>query len=288
MDRVRIGNTFRAIRLELHLRQADVADRAGVSQPIVSSIERGLSGPISLDKLERVAGVLQAELAVTLRWRGPNLARLLDRRHATLSNAVAAELREIGWQMLPEDTFNEFGDRGAVDILAWRQDERALLIVEIKTELVDLQEMLRTLDMKSRVVPGQVRRRRGWRVDCVATVVVMPGTSTHRRAVANHDALLGAALPGRTVEIRRWLATPAGHLRGIWFFPCIGQVNGMELLRAKRRVRKRSGQPNGATRGTERAGPPVSAPQAPEHRVKALIRGEFSSTREPSGRGRLP
>lgn len=191
MDRVRLGNTFRAIRLELHLRQSDVAARAGVSQSTVSSIECGLSGPVPLDKLERVAGVLQADFAVALRWRGPNLARLLDRRHAALSNAVVAELRAAGWQMLPEETFNDFGDRGAVDILAWRPPERALLIIEVKTELVDLQEMLRTLDMKSRVVPGQVRRRYGWSVDCVAKVVVMPGTTTHRRAVANHDALLG-------------------------------------------------------------------------------------------------
>lgn len=251
MDRVRLGNTFRAIRLELHLRQSDVAARAGVSQSTVSSIECGLSGPVPLDKLERVAGVLQADFAVALRWRGPNLARLLDRRHAALSNAVVAELRAAGWQMLPEETFNDFGDRGAVDILAWRPPERALLIIEVKTELVDLQEMLRTLDMKSRVVPGQVRRRYGWSVDCVAKVVVMPGTTTHRRAVANHDALLGAALPARTVEVRHWLAAPAGQLRGIWFFPCIGQANGMELVRAKRRVRRRLGRQSEPHRSTQ-------------------------------------
>lgn len=37
MDRVKVGNTFREVRLELHLRQVDVAARAGVSQATVSS-----------------------------------------------------------------------------------------------------------------------------------------------------------------------------------------------------------------------------------------------------------
>jgi transcriptional regulator with XRE-family HTH domain len=192
VDRVKIGNTFRAIRLELHLRQADVAGRAGVSQPTISTIERGLFAHVSLEKLERVANVLQADLGLALRWREANLARLLDRRHAALQNSVVERIGASGWEVLGEDSFNEYGDRGSVDLLAWKSAERALLIIEIKTEIVDLQEMLRMLDMKVRVVPGLVRRSRGWRPMSVAAAVVLPSNNTHRRAVANHAALLAA------------------------------------------------------------------------------------------------
>jgi transcriptional regulator with XRE-family HTH domain len=219
MDRVRIGSTFRAIRIELRLRQSDVAARAGVSQQMVSRVERGNFGPISADTLCAIAEAIEADLSVSLRWRGPKLARLLDRRHARLQNRIVQHLAGAGWDTRVEDSFNHFGERGSVDILAWRPDCRALLIIEIKTELVDLQDTVRTLDMKARIVPRVVRRSRGWRPDSVAAVLVLPDANVHRNAVAAHAALLSAALPARTRAVRRWLDAPSGNLRGIWFVP---------------------------------------------------------------------
>jgi transcriptional regulator with XRE-family HTH domain len=55
VDRIKLGNTFRAIRLELGLRQADLALRADVSQATISMIERGKFGAVTADKLDRVA-----------------------------------------------------------------------------------------------------------------------------------------------------------------------------------------------------------------------------------------
>ncbi len=244
MDRVRIGNTFRVIRMELHLRQADVAARAGVSQQTVSSIERGRFGALSVDVLDQVAQVLQADLAVALRWRGSKLARLLDRRHAWLENQVVAALAAAGWEVVPEESFNRFGERGSVDVLGWHAESRALAIIEIKTEIVDLQELLRVLDMKARVVPRVVSETRNWRPTGVAAVVVLPSSNAQRRSVASHAALLDAALPARTREVGRWLERPVGGLRGIWFFPCTPGQSVMEQLRASRRVRlARKGAP---------------------------------------------
>jgi transcriptional regulator with XRE-family HTH domain len=271
VDRVKIGSTSHAIRLELHLRQADVALRAGVSQQAVSSIERGLLGPRSVDALDRVAEALQADLSVTVRWRGPKLARLLDRRHAHLQNQVVAALGASGWTAIPEEPFNHCGDRGSVDILAWRPDARALLIVEIKTEIVDLQDLLRTLEMKARVVPSLVPRSHGWRPAHVAVVVVLPSTNTHRRAVATYAALLGASLPARTREVRAWLEQPRGALHGIWFFPCTPGESAIGQLRATRRVRQgragpgRSKAAESADRGLAKRGfVPRTAPGLPE------------------------
>jgi transcriptional regulator with XRE-family HTH domain len=237
VNRVRLGSAFRAIRLELHLRQSDVASRAGVSQATISAIECGLLGALAVDTLDRVAAVLQADVSVELRWRGPKLARLLDRRHAALQNLIVAELLACGWQVLVEESFNVFGERGSVDVVAWLPGAGALLIIEIKTELVDLQDLLRTLDMKARVMPEVVRRSHGWPPVSVASVVVLPSNNSHRRAVAAHASLLDAALPGRTRDVRRWIREPAGAFRGIWFFPCIDGGNGMEQVRARRRVR---------------------------------------------------
>jgi transcriptional regulator with XRE-family HTH domain len=243
VDRVKIGNTFRAIRVELRLRQADVAERAGVSQQTVSAVERGMIGSMPTDTLARVASALQADLELTLRWRGPKLARLLDRRHAALQNAVVSELTASGWQTVAEETFNHFGDRGSVDILGWLPGPRALLIVEIKSEIVDLQDMLHSIAVKERVVPGLVRKSRMWQPRVVATVVVLPATSTHRRAVAGHAALLSASLPARTVQVREWIRRPSGALRGLWFFPCTPGTSVVEAALATRRVNKPAGRP---------------------------------------------
>lgn len=125
-----------------------------------------------------------------------------------------ARLTAAGWQILPEESFNERGERGSVDVLAWLPEPRALLIVEIKTEIVDLQDMLHSLNVKRRVVPGVVSASLGTRPMSIASVVVLPSHSTHRRAVAEHSALLHAALPARTCEINQWLARPVGPLRG--------------------------------------------------------------------------
>lgn len=246
VDRVHVGTTFRAIRLELGLRQADVAARARVCQQTVSKVERGKFGGLSTDALFAVADAIEADLLLAVRWRGPKLARLLDRRHAQMQDRVVRLLSRPGWEVRVEESFNHFGDRGSVDVLAWRGDLQALLIVEVKTELVDLQETVRTLDMKTRVVPTVLRRARGWQSKLVASVLVLPEAHVHRRAVAQHAALLASALPARTWAIRRWLDNPNGSLRGIWFLSNtrLGSVVGKDP--PTRRVSKRRKSVRGA------------------------------------------
>jgi transcriptional regulator with XRE-family HTH domain len=281
VDRVKIGNTFRAIRVELRLRQADVAARAGVSQQIVSAVERGMIGPMPTAKLDRVASALQADLDLTLRWRGPKLARLLDRRHSALQNAVVAELTAAGWQTSAEESFNHFGDRGSVDVLGWLPGARALLIVEIKTEIVDLQDMLHAIDVKERVVPGHVRRSRKWQPLATATVVVLPGTSTHRRAAATHAALLSASLPARTDQIRDWIRRPIGDLRGLWFFPCTPGTSVVEAARATRRVNKPAGGSKGSKPASKLGWTPESGARTSSRPTKSALPARIRATQAP-------
>ena len=39
-------------------------------------------------------------------------------------------LLSLGWQVLPEVSFSHYGDRGSIDVLAWRDDH--LLVIEVK------------------------------------------------------------------------------------------------------------------------------------------------------------
>ncbi len=242
VNHVRLGSTFRAIRLELRLRQLDVASRAGVCQQTVSNVERGRLGGLSIEALASIAEAIGADLTVMVRWRGPKLARLLDRRHAQLQDRVAAILAASGWEVLPEETFNHYGERGSVDLVGWRTDRRALLLVEVKSELVDLQETIRTLGVKTRIVPEAMRRSRGWAADAVASVLVLPDAHVHRSAVARHSALLAAALPARTRAVNDWLADPVGSLKGIWFLPNTPPGGTAPRPNCTQRVSGRSGR----------------------------------------------
>src|SRR5512138_9010 len=110
-----------------------------VDQKVVSLIERGLLARVSVEKFRRVCAVLEIDPALDLRWRGGLGDRLIDRGHAELVEQVASMLRDGGWTVIPEYSFNVYGERGSVDVLAFHPERRVLLIVEVKTRVTDLQ-----------------------------------------------------------------------------------------------------------------------------------------------------
>jgi hypothetical protein len=79
--------------------------------------------------------------------------------------------------VLPEYSFNHFGERGSVDLVAWYPLTRALLVIEVKSLIVDLQDLFMALGRKVRVVPGLLRTERGWNAAAVSRVLVLPGTT---------------------------------------------------------------------------------------------------------------
>jgi transcriptional regulator with XRE-family HTH domain len=115
-DPLRIGRSLRAIRVRLDLRQLDVAVRAAVSRSFVSNLERGLSRSTDIGRIEAVCRALGADLDVRVRWRGEGLDRLLDEGHATVVDRLVALLESLGWQTWLEVTFNDYGDRGSIDV----------------------------------------------------------------------------------------------------------------------------------------------------------------------------
>jgi transcriptional regulator with XRE-family HTH domain len=213
----RAGRLIKAVRMHLGLRQVDLADAADVDQKVVSLLERGELRRVSVDRFRRVCAALKIEPVLELRWRGGLADRLVDRGHARIVEAVIAELRRLGWECLPEYTFNVYGDRGSVDILAWHPVHRALLLVEIKTRITDMQAMLGSLSKKIRLVPAEIARERGWERVALGHVVVLLDTRANRSTVAGHRATFDAAVPSHTAQVRAWLRAPKSNLAGLWF-----------------------------------------------------------------------
>ena len=106
MEDIRVGSAVRAVRLRRGWRQSDVAALAGVSQTTVSLVERGHLESLTLATVRAVARALGIWLQLEPRWRGADLPRLLDERHAALVGLVVADLRRRGWEVRVEYSVN--------------------------------------------------------------------------------------------------------------------------------------------------------------------------------------
>jgi len=230
-----------------------VAARAGVSRSTVSRVENGLLAELSVRATRSVADAVGIQLPFAPRsLRGASIERQVDWRHAALVEAVVGRLALLGWETVVEFSFNDYGDRGSADVLAWRPENRALLIVETKSDLRNVQETLHALDIKRRVVPRLVQAEKGWRADHFGVVMVLADLRVERQRVDRHSSTFDAALPARTVEVRRRLEQPCGPLRGIWFLQVSRPAGVMREPVGHGRVRPAAGRavPAAGGRGT--------------------------------------
>ncbi len=217
MDDIRTGARFRALRQRLGWRQRDLAMKAGVSPGVISLIERGRIEEVMIRKLRLVARELDAEFVTQLRWRGGDLDRLVDEAHAHLVGRVTAMLREAGWDVRIEVSYAIYGERGSIDVLGWHPAGRLLLVIEVKSELVAIEETLRKHDQKARLAPRIAAEQLGWTAVGTTRLLVLPSLSTARRRVERHSRLMATAYSLRGAEPRRWLAAPGQLVSGLLF-----------------------------------------------------------------------
>lgn len=226
----------RALRLQRGWSQSALGGRAGVSRQVVSRVERGDAAGLTLSGLDRIAGALGASVHLQVRWRGEELDRLMDAYHAALQQAVAAQLLGEGWQVRVEVSFNHYGDRGRVDVMALHQ-ERLLLVVEVKSALGDVQETLGRLDVKTRL-GRHIAADLGWdQVAGVVPVLVIGDAKPARRTVAGHAALFARYdLRGRAAWA--WLRRPTGPMpTGLLWFAKRPNSHGVVVRRGQRAPR---------------------------------------------------
>ena len=216
MDAIRFGLGVRALRRKRRWTQNDLASKAGVSRPAVWRIERGHADRVTVHVLVRVAAALGARIDVRLLWQGEGLDRLLDAGHADLVERTLDLLATLDWLVATEVSFNLRGERGSIDILAFHPATGSLLVIEIKSVVPDMQAMLHGIDRKGRLA-REIARERGWVVTSITRLLVLPDDRTARRRVERHAATFRAALPARTVAVRRWLQLPDGTMDGVLF-----------------------------------------------------------------------
>jgi hypothetical protein len=117
----------------------------------------------------------------------------------------AQELPE--WTLDPEVSFSIYGERGIIDILAWHPGHRALVVIELKTDIVDVNDLIGQMDRRRRLA-RRIGEERDWDPLTISTWVIVAAGRTNRARLAAHRALLRNAFPVDGRSIRGWLRRP--------------------------------------------------------------------------------
>jgi len=176
----------------------------GISQAEVSRRERHALERCAIPDVERWSTALGGHLTLDLRVDGER--PLTDAAHVEMQTWLVTLLRGAGWIAEPEVSFNHYGDRGRIDVFAFHPAARILLVTEIKTRLLDAQDVIGRLDIKRRVAPLMARER-GWSPETsIPALLFREDSTTRRRLIATEVLFAGYPLRGRSAVA--WLRHP--------------------------------------------------------------------------------
>jgi hypothetical protein len=122
-----------------------------------------------------------------------------------------------------------------IDLFLWHSGRRALLIIELKTEIVDTGDLLSTMDRRRRLA-REIAKERGWDPLTVsAWIIVAPSRTTDRR-IAEHRSVLRSAYPADGRQMRRWLRDPVGSIAALsrWLEPTKTALAPTKRVRARK------------------------------------------------------
>ena len=105
-------------------------------------------------------------------------------------------LRSLGWERIDtEVTFNDYGDRGSIDLFAAQPETQSVVVGEVKSAWGSLEETLRSLDVKARLALKLAEERFGFRPANVAILLLFPAERNARRIADRHAAILDLGVP---------------------------------------------------------------------------------------------
>jgi len=195
-----IAIAVRDLRRAIGWTQADLASRAGVSQSLVSAVERRRLGELSFGTASRLLEAMGARLTVGV--NRPFIAergRQRDAAHARCSASVARRLVAAGWSIASEVEVGGDRSRGWIDLLAYHRSG-IVLVIEIKTEIHDLGALERTLGWYEREAWAAARRQ-GWRPRIVVGGVILLATDVNDAVLRENAATFRLGFPVRFREL---------------------------------------------------------------------------------------
>lgn len=221
-DDLALGRMVRIARHRERLRQADVAAELGIGRHVVVEIEAGHLEEVRIGELRAVGARFDLRLPLEWKARRGGHHQLTDTGHAALVERLAEWLTECGWIVRVE----EISAAGSIDVLAFHAPSRTLLVVEVKTQIVDIQKTFRELGYRQ-ASARQAAEALGWDPSTISVLLVVGDTSAQRRLVKRHEHLFAARFPTQGWDARHWIAAPGGST-GLLVF--LASVPGRTLI----------------------------------------------------------
>ena len=214
---VAFGAAIGKLRRALGLTQRELGLRIGRSQTFVSAVERGVA---RLDV--RDAGALCRALGGTFVFgvEAPHMlggGRTVDAAHARCVAYVARWLGREGWLVEREVGIGGGSRPGWIDVLAFHPASRVLLVVEVKSEVLDVGQVERQLGWYEREAEVAARRI-GWLPAAIFGCLIVLATEANDRLMRETRVAFAAAFPCRGRALAGILAggpLPIGPRRGI-------------------------------------------------------------------------
>ena len=191
-----LARHLRETRIALDVSQREVASAVGVSRGYVAHLELGAANP-TLDVVDRLAAALGIELELTA--RRPTVdepPRQRDAVHAWCSGYVDRRLRRAGWMTERKVEIVQGRHHGWIDLVAFDPSTATMIVIEVKTQLVDVGAVERQVAWYERSA-SSVARQRGWRVDNVGTWLLLLATDEVEESIRINRAVLAIAFPSR-------------------------------------------------------------------------------------------
>ena len=205
----RLGVGLREARRDAHRTQAEVGHAAGVSQTLVSALERGHGAGATIETWACLAAAV-GEQFVGFLERAPGADRPRDMEHLRRQSALIELASAGGWSALPELAVDPGLTRGrSIDVALVRRATREAVVVEVWDWFDDVGAGLRSLDAKcaalaTRFAGGSSDPTR-WHV---RGLYVVRGTRRNRRLVDELRPLFAARFPASSISWLRTLAEP--------------------------------------------------------------------------------
>lgn len=238
MDDSLLGFAIRTLRMRKGWRQQDLASAADVSRQLVSEVERGHLEHVTTAALRRIVSALGARLTLRIDTSGRDLDRLLSARHGLMHEEFARRYGRLpGWQWVPESSFSFYGERGVIDVLGWHAATGMVLIVELKTAIVDVNDLMASMDRRRRL-GSSIARERGWAARFISSWVLIADSPAAHRRLAEHTTVLRTAFPSDGRRMRAWLRNPTKPVAALGFLSNAGVGGAGGKFRPIRAVRR--------------------------------------------------
>lgn len=196
--------------------QAELASRADASQAALSRLETGSTVRLDLDTAGRFLAALGMTAELTIRDRHlQDRVRQADAVHSVMNGFIARRLERWRWLPVLEVQIGAIVPRGWIDLVAYRESDRSLLVEETKSDIPDMGRLQRSVSFYQSMA-WEVARSLGWNPARIAVLVVALDTEAVAGRLADNREVVTRVFPERIGDVAAWLADPGESAPKRW------------------------------------------------------------------------